>query len=149
MKDILNIRLRENIREDQSGTYGISAWVTQKKYPKESYSLNIYFGCAPENVDKLVAAVFDEINKLKTEGPSEINLNKVKETALRTREVNVRENRYWLNTINSYYYNKQNFSDYPKYEDIVKSFNQKDAMEYAKKYINTNHYIQIVLMPEK
>lgn len=149
MKDILNIRLRENIREDQSGTYGISAWVTQKKYPKESYSLNIYFGCAPENVDKLVAAVFDEINKLKTEGPSEINLNKVKETALRTREVNVRENRYWLNTINSYYYNKQNFSDYPKYEDIVKSFNQKDAMEYAKKYIDTNHYIQIVLMPEK
>lgn len=149
MKDILNIRLRENIREDQSGTYGVSAWISHKKYPKEGYSLNIYFGCAPENVDKLIAAVFDEINKLQKETVSDINLNKAKETALRTREVNLRENKFWLSSLYSYYYNNIDFSEFPQYENIVKNFTQKDVNEFASKYINTNHYIQVVLMPEK
>jgi len=149
MKDVLNITLREIIREDQSGTYGISAWISHKRYPNPSYNFNIYFGCAPENTEKLINLVFQELEHIKNTGTTEVNINKVKETLLRSRETNLRENRFWISSLNNYYFNNINFDDFARYESIVNSFTNKDLMEFAKKYIDETHYIQLLLMPEK
>jgi zinc protease len=148
MVDALNIRLRENIREEQSGVYGIQAWANKSHYPKENYYVGVYFGCAPENVDRLVKTVFEEIGKMQKEGALEVNVSKVKESTLRSLENNLRENKFWLRTLKSYYFNERNFDEFNAYEDLVKSVQADDLKEYAEKYINTDEYIKIVLMPE-
>jgi zinc protease len=148
MADVLSIRLREEIREDEGGVYGISAWASLSQYPEPYYNLGIYFGCAPSNVDKLVGICFDEINKLKENGGGEINLNKVKETLLRQRETSIRENKYWLSTIVSYKYNKLDYADFNKYEEIVNSITLEDIKKYASYFVKES-MIKVVLMPEK
>jgi phosphotransferase system enzyme I (PtsP) len=50
---VLSIKLRENLREDKGGVYGVRANASVEKYPKPSYRVNIGFGCAPENVETL------------------------------------------------------------------------------------------------
>lgn len=149
MADILNIRLREVIREDEGGVYGIQAWVNLQKNPVSSHYLGVYFGCAPENVDKFIDIVKAEIAILQKEGSNDINLNKVKESALREREKNLRENRFWLNVIRNYYMYNSNPTDFENYESTIKNIVNDDIKNYAKKYVDLNKMIQIVLMPEK
>ena len=148
MVSALNIRLRENIREEQSGVYGISCWINQSHFPKEEYYVGVYFGCAPENVDKLIKSVFEEIEKMQQEGALEVNLSKAQESALRSLENNLRENRFWLNTLKNFYFHNRDFTEFDKYEGIVKNISVEDMKNYAEKYIHTDHYIRVVLMPE-
>ncbi len=146
--DVLNIRLRENIREEKSGVYSISARLSTSKYPEENYSLTIFFGCDPDRVDELVSAVIEEIKKLETEGTNEINLKKVKETLLRSREVNLRKNNFWLRTLYSNLFNNMNFELLDDYENKVNSITNETIKEVTARYIDPDNYVKIVLYPE-
>ena len=60
--EVLEIRLREVLREDMGGVYGVQASAGDRaRAAAASASFDGRFGCAPENVDKLMKAVFDEI----------------------------------------------------------------------------------------
>ncbi|HOI32492.1 MAG TPA: insulinase family protein, partial [Bacteroidales bacterium] len=69
MMKVLNIKLRENLREDQGGVYGVGVRQNSNQYPKPEYSININWGTNPEMVDTLTNAVFYEMNQLISEGP--------------------------------------------------------------------------------
>jgi zinc protease len=55
----------------------------------------IGFGCAPDNVDKLVGATRGVIAGLIAKGPTEDELEKVRQSFVRTREVQLRQNGFW------------------------------------------------------
>jgi len=59
------------------------------------------------------------------------------------------ENKFWLNTLKNYYYNEQDFANFNKFDDIVKSISLETIKEMASKYIDDKSFVQIVLMPEK
>ena len=72
LNELLNIRLREVLREEKGGTYGASAGGSCTNIPYDHYSVSVDFGSAPERVDELVAAVFkvfDEIKAGTVSGP--------------------------------------------------------------------------------
>jgi zinc protease len=79
LAEVLNIRLREVLREDLGGTYGASASGSASRDPWQSYSFSISFGSAPDRVDKLVETVFAEIDSLATNGAKQVDVDKVKE----------------------------------------------------------------------
>ena len=54
--------------------------------------MQIQFGSSPDNVDKLVSAALKEIERLKAEGPSADDVNKVKELERRDLETNAKQN---------------------------------------------------------
>src|SRR5205085_626468 len=83
MSEILQRRLLETIREELSGTYGINARPTSAKIPNPSYSITINFGSSPDRTDALIKRVFDEIEKFKTEGPTDQQWTDERETLLR------------------------------------------------------------------
>ena len=96
---VLNIRLREILREEMGGTYGVSVGFSNTPPIKGYGTVVVQFGSAPENVDKMVAATLDEIERLKTEGPSLDDVNKVKELERRDLETNTKQNAYWLGSM--------------------------------------------------
>jgi len=147
LMDILNIRLRESIREDKSGTYGVSIWTDIYRIPKANYSLNIEFGCDPKRVDELTNAVFNVIDSVKSFGTDDRTLAKVKETQKRQYEVKVKTNYYWNQTLMNYFQNNDDLkeiSDYPKWVDNLK---MSDIKETCAKYF-TKNYVKVVLLPE-
>ncbi len=77
--EVLRIRLREILREDMGGVYGVGASGSISRRPKQQFTFGISFGCAPENIDKLEKATFDEIQTLQKNGISADYIAKVKE----------------------------------------------------------------------
>ena len=59
----------------------------------------IAFGCAPENVDKLEKAVFDEIAAIQKKGIGQDYIDKIKELRRRAHETELKENGYWLHEL--------------------------------------------------
>jgi len=148
LEKVLSIKLREQLREEESGTYGVSARKSISKYPKQEYSVSINFGCSPDNVDNLVKVIFTEIEKIQMDGPEEKDMNKAKETFTRERETKVKENKYWLNKlINVSFLDSKVISD-DQYFEAVKAVTSEQVKEAANKYLTLDHYVFGVLKPE-
>lgn len=145
--DILDIRYTETIREEQGGTYGVSVYPRQTQYPYEHYQVAIRFDCDPENADKLSAIVYEEIDKLKNDGPTMKDLNSVKENKLKTHKENLEKNNYWISRIKNMDYNQDDIEHILKYEDYINKLNIKGLKKAAKKYFGDEH-VEIILLPE-
>ena len=149
MAEALQTKLREVIREEKSGTYNVSVAAGGLKYPRGKYWIGISFGCAPERVDELVAAVFAQIDTLKMNGPGESYVQRVKETKRRELEENMKRNDFWAKSLRWSYFLGEDPADILKFSGIVESMSPQRIQEAARKYFDTNNYMQFVLMPEK
>src|SRR5690606_27276273 len=88
--EVLQIKLRESLREDAGGVYGVGVNAALSKYPEERYSVSINFGCAPGNVGKLSSLVLEEMEKMRENGPLQTDLDKVIAIKKRERETSLR-----------------------------------------------------------
>nr|WKN36807.1 insulinase family protein [Tunicatimonas sp. TK19036] len=145
----LNIKLIEEIREKKSGVYGISASADASKYPYEHYEITVGFPCGPENVEDLTEAVFEEIKKMKENGPTAADLQKVKETQRRDMETNLEDNRYWLRSLQQAYFLDQDPQKIVEYEEPIQSLTAEQLKNTANKYFNFDSYVRVVLLPEE
>ncbi len=93
---LLQIRLRDLLREDLGGTYSVSADYSNT-LPSPGYGTSsISFGSSPENAEKLTAAVLKEVQRLAAEGPTAEDAAKVREQERRELETALKQNGYWL-----------------------------------------------------
>jgi zinc protease len=145
---LLSNKLIDKIREEKSGVYGIGARGSMNKNPYESFNFSISFPCAPENVDNLIAASLDEIKKIQAEGPSQEDINKIKESQKREYEVNIKQNRYWLSSLQKAYNDGSNPEEILNAEKKMEMLTAENLKAVAKKYLDLNSYIRVVLMPE-
>ena len=145
----LSIKLRESMREEQGGVYGVGARIELDKYPKAGYSISVSFGCSPDNVKKLVETVFKEMAIIAKNGPTEVDLKKAKETFINDRESKLKENKFWLNYLKSSNLNQSDLQSFNDYKTTVNNATVKDLQKAAKKYFTPKHYVKVVLMPEK
>ena len=109
--------------------------------------MDFVWGCSPENVDKLVATLFDEIKKLKADGPTESDLTKVKETLIRERETVMKDNNYWQQILENSYRRGDKILTIDEYRKMIKSVKSKDIRKVARIYLNEENYVQGELMP--
>jgi len=146
--EIINIKIIETLREDLSGIYGGGMYGTLNKFPYGNYSFGVTLPCGPENVEKLIAAALQEIEKVKSNGPTEADLNKVKETWKQQYLVNVKDNSFWARHL----LQSEELGSDPErvlsYEKRLEALSPEDVQEIAKKYLDTNNYVQFVLNPE-
>lgn len=147
--DVMNIKLVEQLREEKSGVYGVSAFGEIKKIPVPYSSFTISFPCAPENADTLSKAAIDELKKIIQNGVSPEDLEKVKEQQKRKLEVNLKQNQFWMNNLYDAYYLGNNPDEILKKQKQTESLTSKMIQDAAKKYINLNNFIRVTLKPDK
>ena len=149
MVKVLNIQLREAMREDKGGVYGVGVNGSFAERPKNAYGINIQFNTEPARVNELIKTVYDNIDSLKLKGTTEEKIKKVQETQRRERETDLKENDFWLGTIQYYdQYGKDinTLADYSKRIDALTPQKIKDAVN---KYFDINNHVEVVLEPEK
>jgi zinc protease len=91
--------------------------------------------------------VLDEMNKIKNDGPTDVDLNKVKETLIRDRETRLKENSFWLGSLQNLYLFGDKLLTLEEYKTVVNSFTAEDIKAIANKYLNTQSYVQVALTP--
>ncbi len=149
MAAVLQTRLLEAIREELGGTYSVSASASFQRIPNPEYSITIDFGSAPERADELIKRVFQEIELLRTKGPTEKQVADEKEAMLREFETSSKQNNYLLSQIVSRY---QNGEDPAVLWTLPEYFTKLDGamiQQAAKMYLNTTNYVKVTLLPEK
>jgi len=149
LTQLVAIKLREQLREEKSGVYGVGVRPATNHYPKKTYEITISFGCAPENVDSLVLTAWQEIDKIRKNGCEDKDLQKLRETALRQRETDLKENRFWLANLYADAVNNESPKQILGYVDYINSLKGEDFKHLANKYFGTDNVAQFVLYPVK
>jgi len=145
--DALNIRMNQRLREQEGGTYTPNVQLSLSKYLKERFSLTISFDCDPKNVDKLIAAAQDEVNKMRTAGPSAENLQKFKAARKLSLQTGATNNVFWLDYLLSQEMNKASLTEFFDYDAALNKITAKSVQEAAMRFIQDKNYIRLVLMP--
>ncbi len=149
LASVLRIRLREVIREDQGGTYGVGVSASASKYPRETCRLNISFGCDPERVEELSGMVFSVLDTIRKFGAEEKYIKKVTEAQKRSYETQLKENAFWLNSLEQYAFTSRDPKLILQYLELVDSLDKKLIQQAAQNYIDFNNYVKVVLYPVK
>lgn len=148
LKEVLQIRLTERLREDESGVYSPGVSENVSKYPHARYNFTISFGCAPQNVEKLIASALEEVNKLKTSGPSQVNVDKYKAEDQLVQETNLKNNVWWMGYLVENLENQDNLHEVNDYDTNLSKVTPESLKAMANKYLSGSNYIRLVLMPE-
>ena len=149
LTSLLQIRLTETLREKLGGTYSPSVNGGCNREPRQEYGIQIAFGSSPENVELLSKATFALIDSLKANPPSAADMEKVKEEILRSREVETRQNSYWLSSIIGRDEAGEDLGGLTSvYDDMVKRLTPTQIQQASKQYFNTGNYARFVLLPE-
>lgn len=147
--EVLMNKLLERLREVEGGVYTPGAKVSYGKSPKPKYTASISFGCSPENVDKLINASLDEIEKLQKNGATKEDLIKFVSEQQRGMETGMKTNGFWLNYISGQYQSDGKLDQVFKFDNLLKSITSNDIKKAASKYLTTKNFIELILLPEE
>jgi zinc protease len=147
--EVLEIALRDILREELGETYSVSVGLSQRLPQKTGGSIGVSFGSAPENVDRMLDRVLQEVRRLQADGPSDDLTNRAKESARRSYETSMKQNAYWMSRLQS----AKLLGRDPKL--MLTRLERIDAVTPAilrdifKKYFPMDRYTVVTLLPEK
>lgn len=148
LESILSIKLIERLREEESGVYGVGARGTKSKYPTSRYTMQIAFGTGLDKYEGLIASALEEVNKIKKEGPSQVDLDKFMIEQKRQLELQLKENNFWLSQINSSYQLNEDPTDVLRYLDELNKVTIESVKKAANKYLKEDKMFEFILLPE-
>jgi len=146
---ILERHLRDALREELGGTYSVGVDYSNT-LPQPGYgTTEIAFGSSPDRVDTLVTRAMEELDKLRRDGPSADDVQKVKETEKEGLETAFKDNGFWLGALQTAQmlgWDPVAIIHRTERTDTLTPENIHDAF---RKYFPADRYTQLTLMPEK
>ncbi|MGE0816035.1 MAG: M16 family metallopeptidase [Vicinamibacterales bacterium] len=145
---LVGMRLREILREQLGGTYGVSVAYGDTA-PQPGYgTITVSFGSAPDRVDLLQKAVIDEITRLRAEGPSADDLQKVQEMERRDLETSARQNQYWLGSLQTVHILGWDARSIARRAARTNALTVSILHDTITKYFPLDRYVVVTLRPE-
>ncbi|MFT3702047.1 MAG: insulinase family protein [Agriterribacter sp.] len=145
--EVLNIRIIEELREKIKGIYGGGIYGGLEKVPYQSYQYIVQLPCGPDKVDTLLKAMQAEINAIIKNGPSEKNLNKVKQQWRESHKEHFKQNEPWLSHLLASKTEGENIDRFVHFEDYVDKLTAKDVQNAAKLLLSGKNHFTAILMP--
>lgn len=146
---ILTTKLLEEIREKESGVYTIGAYPVMNKIPYGNYMVQIFFSCDPDRETELKEKIFDVIKNMQRESITTTDIDKVIEKKKREHETEVKENGYWVRTIQELVKGDITEKDLEEEDSRISHISIKQMKEAAEKYFKLNTYVKVKLVAEK
>jgi zinc protease len=147
LRQLLDIRLREVLREDKSGTYGASVGASCSHIPYPHYQVTVSFGSAPERTDELSKAVFSVIDSIKAGVVSDSNMTKIRELAVREHETAVKQNNSWLNAMMDADEDGRDPRDFLRVANLTLKVTKDQIRDAARTYLRMDQYAHFTLLP--
>lgn len=141
LEQAMSMLYTETVREDEGGAYGVPVSASLSEYPEEIAVVQIQLPTAPDKLDRMMQIVYDGVEKICNEGPSEDYLQKIKEYMVRSHAENLKKNGYWMNQmVNLTRFN----TDYVTgYDEAVQSITTADVKELAQKIFKSGNRLVV------
>jgi zinc protease len=147
--EILNIKIIEELREKIGGIYSGGIYSDVSDEPYDNYSFVLYLPCGPESVDTLIKASMAEIDRIKREGPSIKDLEKVKLAKVEAYRESIKTNGYWGSYLGKIKCNGYDARRFLEYESVVNAVTAEQIRETANLMLSGENTFKAILYPEK
>ncbi|HEX7843595.1 MAG TPA: insulinase family protein, partial [Kofleriaceae bacterium] len=144
---VLQIRLREVLREDMGGVYSVRVSALVTREPVQRRHLTISFGCDPANASPLEAAALAEVRAIAKGGIGADYLTKVTEQLRRGREVDLKTNRWWQTKLRSAYYHHDDFARSIDLDATLQRVTSARIQASAARFLDDKNLITGILRP--
>ena len=145
---VVRNRLRSLLREEMSGTYGVSVSYSDVQPARGYGTMTVSFGSSPENASKLTSAVFDELDRLQDGALAPADLGNEQEIERRELEVAQRQNGYWLGSLRRMRVLGRDPLLLRKRRQEIDNVTPEALQSAFRRYFPRRRYTQVVLMPE-
>lgn len=147
--EVLEIALRDILREELGETYSVSVGLQQQLPQRGTGRISVSFGGAPDKADSMVQRVLQEVQRLQKEGPSADLVNRAKEAAHREHETARKQNGYWLGRLQSAKLLQRDPKLILTREQRIDAVTQANVHEVFRKYFPMERYTVVTLVPEQ
>jgi len=148
LRDILNLRYTEEIREKEGGTYGVRVSTSSAKFPKAEQSLSMMFDTDPEKAQHLKSIIYREIDKIAANGPTAEDLDKAVKNLQKNREQSKLHNSYWLQALTGFYTYNINIAAPENYETILEKMTIPQVQKFVKSFTSKADVVDIIFKPK-
>jgi zinc protease len=148
LANVLQIRLREILREDEGGTYYVKVGGALEKIPVPEYDFLISFTTGPDRMNHLNEKVMKIVDSVKTFGMAPVYLKKVKEMFFRSREKQLENNNFWLSLLSRIMQGELPENYLERSRKIVESWDNEDLKKLADTILNPASMKVFILYPE-
>ena len=146
---VLSNYLREDLREEKGGVYGVGANGFLERSPHQGRSFSISFGCAPDRVEELIKATKDDIANLAKNGADADHIDKIKQIYTRSRETDLRTNRFWSQRLVNAWHYKDDPNDIPDTSKTLARMTSDNIKAAAKHFLtDSKNVYQAVRKPK-
>jgi zinc protease len=147
--DVLEIALRDILREELGETYNVSAGLAQALPQRGGGRVTVNFGASPDNITRMIDRTLQEVTRLQQQGPSEDLVNRAKETARRAHETALKQNSFWLGRLQSAKLLDRDPLLILKREQRIDALTRENIQETFRRYFPLDRYTVVTLLPEK
>jgi zinc protease len=145
---VLDIALRDILREDLGQTYTVGVGLSQPLPQKGEGHIEVRFGAAPENLPSMTDRVLQEIKRLQQEGPSADLTSRAKESARRGYETALKTNDYWLGRLQTVQTYGRDPGEILTRNQRIDSITPQVLQDTFKKYFPADRMTIVTLVPQ-
>ena len=142
---ILSMEYLKKIREDASAAYtvGASASLSTDDFENNA-SIYVYCPMKPEKADIALQIMRDEVQAI-SKGCDPDKLAKVKEYMLKNHADQLKQNSYWMTTIDMWRYKGVDF--HKDYEKLVNAQTPESIATFVKEVLKAGNRAEVIMMP--
>jgi zinc protease len=146
---VLETRLRESLREQLSGSYGVQVEAEASRIPEPRYRITIGFGCDPARTEELVKAMFRVIQVLKAEGPTAAEVSDARLALLTDYESVLAQNDRLAEELAERYELSESIEEFFHLPAEYMALGPAAVRAAAQSYLDTGRYVRVTLYPEE
>ena len=133
----------EKVREEKGGTYGVSVSTQGWRYPSDGLSMTINFRCDPDKYAELLPIIDEQLQLMAKNGPTQAQLDKVKEYEQKNYERVILTNNYWEYVMQ---HELEEGIDYDHdYMARVNSFTTDDIRDICRLILSQGNRVQVTM----
>jgi zinc protease len=146
LKRILSIAYTDSVREQKSGTYGVSVDFTLVSDETPNAILKISYNADPSRYEELNPVVYEQLKTIAEHGPLSTSLEKVREYLLKQYDQMAITNGYWDYIIWHQLDDNEDFDT--GYCDMVRQMTANDIQQMARILLQQNNRIEVTMLSE-
>ena len=148
LQNLLDIRLREVVREEKGGSYNVNVSASMELYPQRSFMVEILFSCQPGREQELTDAIIDEVENLRKNLVEQSYLTKLQESYRRSKETALKTNSYWATMAGNAALRGIPTTTITDSDTIPNMVTPQSMRQLAQQYLDPSNYVVVFLEPE-
>ncbi len=148
LREILDIRLREVLRNQNGGTYDVGSEVALSPYPYPQALAAVQFTCEPSRQAELTDKAIAVLASVAEGNFDEPTLGKAKEILVRGVESYLTQNSFWASILPEYTLKGYDLTELARLKDLYQGVTRDQVAALAKEVLTTKTALQVILVPQ-